>query len=32
MFEKFKEMLKQLQVSLSFCEILELILKFSKFM
>lgn len=32
MFEKFKEMLTQLQVSVSFCVILELILKFAKFL
>ena len=32
MFEKFKDMLKQLQVSLSLHEILELIPKFAKFM
>lgn len=32
MFENFKDMLKQLKVSLSFHEILELIPKFSKFM
>lgn len=32
MFEKFKEMLKKLQVSISFHEVLELIPKFSKFM
>lgn len=32
MFEKFKEMLKQIQVSLSFHENLKLILKFAKFM
>lgn len=32
MFEKFKEVLTQLQVSISFHETLELISKFSKFM